>query len=297
MPSSSSKTKPCARPCEVVHALGVPSGPNHNDYDKEVAARLNDAVLPELMLGKYAKGKANAPFRASICNDHSTVLSNGAGTGIVDLCNVRLATACMKGARRHDPLAHCPGWKRTDAFGDFCRKVALAYPVQADAAKIAYCDKNFLDETCDCLKAGVIGTKQKGCDASEPKAKNVGDRTAFCAQTTGSSNAISQLLAKNRANWYNYCQADGANADYTLKPAFVWSADRTMCTKDAKEAPPGVCKYPNTCQKMEQPDHICANIISVAGQSCGHGRRTCNVFKNIHMSNRCGDCPTNEKSA
>lgn len=268
-----------------------------NDYDVEVKSRLNDALYCQnWMLGNYAKGKANASFRASICNDHSTVLTNGAGTGIVDLCNVRQETACMKGQDGTTPMAHCPGWKQANAFGDFCRKVALAYPVQADAAKIAYCDKNFLDETCDCLKAGVIGTKQKGCDASEPKAKNVGDRTAFCAQTTGSSNAISQLLAKNRANWYNYCQADGANADYTLKPAFVWSADQTKCTKDAKEAPPGVCKYPNTCQKMEQPDHICANIISVAGQSCvATGDGTCNVFKNIHMSNRCGNLSKDRK--
>ena len=155
----------------------------------------------------------------------------------------------MKGQDGTTPMAHCPGWKQANAFGDFCRKVALAYPVQADAAKIAYCDKNFLDETCDCLKAGVIGTKQKGCEASEPKAKNVGDRTAFCAQTTGSSNAISQLLAKNRANWYNYCQADGANADYTLKPAFVWSADQTKCTKDAKDALPGCASTPTRARR------------------------------------------------
>ena len=119
--------------------LASPAVPS-NDYDKEVASRLNDAVYCRAwMLGNYAKGKDNAPFRASICN--STILTNGAGTGIVDLCNVRQATACKKGQDGTTPMAHCPGWKQNNAFGDFCRKVALAYPVQADAAKIAYCER------------------------------------------------------------------------------------------------------------------------------------------------------------
>lgn len=274
----------------------TPTGP----YDKEVHSRLNDATYcRNWMLGNYANGTANPDFRQNICEKHPAVLSNGAKTGLVDLCNVRQTSACMKGQDRVTPMTHCPGWKQDNAFGEFCRNVANAYPVQADEAKNKYCDENPLDETCDCLKAGVVGTRQTDCQGSGSVPKNVGDRKAFCAQTSGTaktSNAITQLLAKNRVVWYNFCQPTGANAEYTLKPSYVWSTDKTRCTEDAKDKPPGTCDYPSTCQKMEQPDHICANIISIAGQNCvATGDGTCNVFKNIHMSNRCGELANDRK--
>ena len=215
------------------------------------------------------------------------------------------------------PARACPRWTSAGSSGEFCRKLARAFPLQYDGAINRFCANpdNALLPACDCLRPDVVAKRTKSNNPKLPEycmaapgsevADNYESRSAYCqSQQILGESIIANLTRPYRTKLHDRCFANAQNT-HILTPKIVLNTTNTeqgatnttrKCIDDWEDQQK-FCKVKNSgCTKLGQMPNVCLNIVNQTIENCiivdPSPESACGIIDKVEQNNNC--CATND---
>lgn len=214
------------------------------------------------------------------------------------------------------PARACPRWSSAGSSGEFCRKIARAFPLQYDGAINRFCANanNALLPACDCLRPDVVAKQTKSNNPKLPEycmaapgseiADNYEARSSYCQAQQVLGESLVNVTGPYRTQLHDRCFT-GAQNTHILRPKIVLNTTTTEqgATNTARkciddwESSDKFCKVKNSgCSKLPSMPNICLNIVNQTIENCiivdPSPESACGIIDKVEQNNNC--CATND---